>query len=97
MKSSHRHFTLSLHPENADKVKEFMDAQEIVSPSQAVNALLAMVFAATPELGIQTADRARAYNETRIWAQNQVSQSFKAIAQLLDTMAGDAREMLAKR
>jgi hypothetical protein len=65
----------------------FMTANEMTSPSVCANYLISMAFAVTPEHGIATADRSRAYNEVRMWSLTQVAQAHKAIAKLLEATA----------
>lgn len=84
--SPRRHFTLTLEPDLAGQVQQFMQAHGFTSESLAVNALLRMALAATPEDGIVSGDRARAFNEVRHWTITQVNNALKDIRTLLEAM-----------
>lgn len=80
---------MSLEPENAIKLAEFMNSNAYDSRSSALNGLLRMMFSATPMDGLASADRARAYNDVRNWTMRQVHSSLRNIAELLEASVGD--------
>lgn len=85
-----RHFTLTLEPDLAAEVANFSTSNGFTSESQAVNHLVRMAVAASPEQGALSADRARAFNEVRIWTMTRVAQALREIAMLLDTSIREA-------
>lgn len=80
-----RHFTLTIEPDLAGQLEEYMITHGIVSHSMAVGTLLRMSFAASPEHGTISADRARAFNEVRAWTITEVQRAFREISGLLNS------------
>lgn len=85
--SPRRHFTLTLEPDLAVQLQQYMVAHGFSSESAAVNLLLRMQLAATPDEGMITADRARAFNDIRVWTITQVSNALRDIRTLLEAKA----------
>lgn len=82
--SPRRHFTLTLEPDLAARVQQYMLAHGFTSESMAVNSLLHIALAATPEDGIVSSDRARAFNEVRVWTITNISNALNEIRKLLE-------------
>ena len=83
-RQARRSFTLTLTTDLRDALTKFMEAEQYDSESLAVQALVRIAFAATPQEAIDVSTRSHAYNEVRQKTMRMAARSFHEIAAFLE-------------
>lgn len=72
--------SVTLEPDLAQLIQNLMDVQEIATPAEAIKVACRMALGPTPLDGALTAERLKAYADTRSWMLNELQISLADIA-----------------